>query len=708
MKAPTTPAKAPVIRLVAPTAAVATGLASPFAWGVPGDLDPSFGDVGRVSRLPDLEGPAWSVESGEDGGALLVGSMEYCDYYDYYWGACDKTGFAARLDAGGRLDPSFAAGRLADADVRDVVVQPDGKVVAAGRVLRFGRYRSIVFRLNRDSSPDATFGDDGIVTLEPASDEDERATSLLLEPDGRLVVAGLRGSELLVARFLADGTPDSAFGSRGQFLGPTVNVLASVPRIVRVASGGYRLTVHPASSGDGGSSSAICRVLGVTATGEVDASFGVHGMSGSLPGGSPAGEPGDRAWSDCSSLAAAPQDAILVAGSAGGEEEAGFLTRLRADGSVDEGFSATGAVTVLRRVTALGVGGDAKLTLAGYEQSGLSGAVVMRLQADGTLDTMFGRQGTTVLDLSSELDAWPAVHDLTVLPDGTTILAGGEYGTSPSRPFAARLLGNGGGDSPGILDVADSSPVVSEQDGEAVVTVRRIGGSAGAVSVAFSSGDDSDGDTASAGVDFAPVQGVLTWDDGDASERRIVVPILVDEAAFEFEERLSVTLADAGGGAGLGSRTGTVVILGDSYPHGYFSIEADGVGDEISQRAYVTVRRNDYGSGAVSVTLTAFDGTAVNGKDFIFTAPVTLSWEDGDVGPKSLAITVRDDQRDETNETFTVHLSDATGGARIGPDDTATVRIVDNDSGSGGGRFGFPGALLFAALGWLRRRRAAA
>lgn len=584
MKHPTMPAKVPVIRLVAPTAAVATGLVSPLAWGAPGDLDPSFGDLGRVSGLPDLEGPAWSVESGEGGGAVLVGSMEYCDCYDYYWGSCDKTGFSARLDTHGQLDPSYAIGQLADADVRDVVVQPDGKVVAAGRVRRVARYRAIVFRLNRDGSPDATFGDDGIVTLEPASDEDERATSLLLEPDGRLVVAG----------------------------------------------------------------------------------------------------------------------------SAGGEKEAGFLARLRADGSVDEGISGTDAFGALRRVTALGVGGDAKLTLAGYDPSGLSGAVVMRLQADGTLDTMFGRQGTTVLDLASEVDAWPVVHDLTVLPDGTTVLAGGEYGTDPNpyRPFVARLLGDDGGESPGILDVADTSLVVSEQGGEAAVTVRRIGGSAGAASVAFSVSDDSAGHAATAGVDFTPVQGVLTWDDGDASERRIVVPILVDEAAFEFEERLTVTLDDAGGGVGLGSRKATVAILGDSYPHGYFSIEANGVGEEISRSAVVTVRRNDYGSGAVSVTLTAVDGTAVNGRDYDFVSPVTLSWEDGDVGPKDLAIAVRNDRRDETNETFTVHLSNATGGARIGPDDTATVRIVDDDSGGGGGRFGLPGTFLFAAFGWLRRRRA--
>ena len=50
------------IRIVAPTAALATGLVTPLALGGPGDLDPAFGRLGRVSELPKLDGPAWSLD----------------------------------------------------------------------------------------------------------------------------------------------------------------------------------------------------------------------------------------------------------------------------------------------------------------------------------------------------------------------------------------------------------------------------------------------------------------------------------------------------------------------------------------------------------------------------------------------------------------------------------------------------------------------
>ncbi len=48
-----------------------------------------------------------------------------------------------------------------------------------------------------------------------------------------------------------------------------------------------------------------------------------------------------------------------------------------------------------------------------------------------------------------------------------------------------------------------------------------------------------------------------------------------------------------------------------------------------------------------------------------------------------LAITPVDDSTDETNETVTLNLLNAPGGRLASPSDTATVNIVDNDSGTG-------------------------
>src|SRR5262245_10406643 len=76
---------------------------------------------------------------------------------------------AAGGKPGGTLDQSFgAAGKVvidfggASEEFQDVAVQPDGKVVAAGRVTAAdGSSSGVLVRLNRDGTPDRGFGDHG-------------------------------------------------------------------------------------------------------------------------------------------------------------------------------------------------------------------------------------------------------------------------------------------------------------------------------------------------------------------------------------------------------------------------------------------------------------------------------------------------------------------------------------------------------------------
>ncbi len=91
MKKNRTTPNSPMVRIVAPTAALATGLLSPMARAAPGDLDPAFGDVGRVHSLPGLTGQAWALDAEQDGDVLFGGFEEtYCGYYYY---DCDFTGY---------------------------------------------------------------------------------------------------------------------------------------------------------------------------------------------------------------------------------------------------------------------------------------------------------------------------------------------------------------------------------------------------------------------------------------------------------------------------------------------------------------------------------------------------------------------------------------------------------------------------------------
>jgi len=79
------------------------------------------------------------------------------------------------------------------------------------------------------------------------------------------------------------------------------------------------------------------------------------------------------------------------------------------------------------------------------------------------------------------------------------------------------------------------------EGGQAVVKVRRIGGSSGSVSVDIETHEaDWSSAPASSDQDFASTSTTLTWPDGDASEREFVIDIPADDAELEsFVERWS-------------------------------------------------------------------------------------------------------------------------------------------------------------------------
>jgi len=111
-----------------------------------------------------------------------------------------------------------------------------------------------------------------------------------------------------------------------------------------------------------------------------------------------------------------------------------------------------------------------------------------------------------------------------------------------------------------------------------------------------------------------------------------------------------------------------------------FTINEGGSTAGLVATFYVT--RTGGSDDAVSVTYTTSDGTATAGSDYT-TTPTTLNWNDGDSEPKSGQVPIIDDNdNNEGNETFTITLSNPTGGASLGTPNPATMTIVD-DCGPG-------------------------
>jgi uncharacterized delta-60 repeat protein len=518
-----------------PATAVASGLLSPLAMGASGDLDPSFADVGRKADLI-LAGPVWSLESLADDELLIAGGNDcegwYCGYYDDY-----ADNFVGRLSGTGSIDQAFTAAQLQNVEVLDVVLQADGKVIGIGRTVENDRDLSVptIFRLDPDGALDLTFGEDGIVR--GASALRNAFTGVVLEPDGRIVVAGLQSNRIIVRRFFPDGTRDDSFGTSGEFLGPA-SPFAQRLLIVRIAAGGYRITAN---------SSGSCGIVALTAGGQLDGSFGFAGtahIGGPVP-----------AATQCNSLSAQSDDRLLVAGS---EDDRGFVRRLLATGQTDSSFEADAVADTMASATAIAVGPDGSVVVAG-QGNGVSGAVVMRLQATGALDALFGQSGSTWIDLPSESSPFPVIHDMTVLADRRVVAAGGYYGNS--SPFVVRLLGDAGGNSPGVIGIKSWTSRVEEQSQQAVVTLRRTGGSDGSVSADYQT-EPNEWDSATGGADYTEISGRLTWEDGDLTERQIVVPIAAD-GGVEGTEWFKLVLNNPQGDAGLGTRTARFEIAAD-------------------------------------------------------------------------------------------------------------------------------------------------
>jgi hypothetical protein len=110
---------------------------------------------------------------------------------------------------------------------------------------------------------------------------------------------------------------------------------------------------------------------------------------------------------------------------------------------------------------------------------------------------------------------------------------------------------------------------------------------------------------------------------------------------------------------------------------------------EASGTVVLNVSRSGAAGGAVSVNYATSSGSATAGSDFTSVSG-TLTWADGDAADKTITVNVTNDSEDESDETFTVSLSDPSAGTRLGTYSTATVTITDDDapSGSGGGDSG--------------------
>jgi uncharacterized delta-60 repeat protein len=128
--------------------------------------------------------------------------------------------------ADGVLDTSFGTAGVAITDftgaedsISALVVQPDGKILTAGRAGSSEVYNFALARYNTDGSLDASFGNGGKVTTIFPNAVSSQAYAIVLQPDGKIVTAGWtyspKNRSFALARYNSDGSLDAAFGNGG-------------------------------------------------------------------------------------------------------------------------------------------------------------------------------------------------------------------------------------------------------------------------------------------------------------------------------------------------------------------------------------------------------------------------------------------------------------------------------------------------------------
>ena len=229
----------------------------------------------------------------------------------------------------------------------------------------------------------------------------------------------------------------------------------------------------------------------------------------------------------------------------------------------------------------------------------------------------------------------------------------------------------------------DSSGYTDIEGATKTITVNRVGGTLGAISVDYATGGGlaTGGAACTAGVDYITASGTLNWADGNSTAKTFNVQLCND--AVVDTESLQLTLSNPAGTAISGTNPVTLDIV-DNPPGTLQFFSASSNADENLPSAAVLVSRTGGSSGNVSADYAATGGTATGGAactagvDYITPAPGTITWANGDMADKFIDVFLCTDLITyEGPEIVELTLSNAQGGAVLGSQTSTTLTIND-------------------------------
>jgi uncharacterized delta-60 repeat protein len=438
-------------RLVATAALVAIALfaTAGSATAAPSDLDPSFNGTGYTLTSVSPSSGANAVIVQPNSKLIAVGAG--LDAYG------NQNSFAlARYNADGTLDSSFGSGgevtttfpSFTAGSGNAAVLQPDGKIIVAGMASSYSTGDVFALaRYNSDGTLDASFGSGGLVATPLSTFTYGGAQAVALQGDGKIVVAGTvdQGGQVFgVARYNSDGSLDTTFGVDGLAIAPFYYWEQAAASGVAVQPDGKIVVA--------GTGAALVTLARFNSDGTLDSSFGSGGEA-------------QPAYGYAYSIALQGDGKIVTAG----RDLNGFLmvARSNTDGTPDNGFGNGGEATINLSPTAVYAAANAvqiqnngKIVAAGSASGNSSYFAVARFNPDGTTDGTFGNGGAVLTSLPPAIGLFGG--GLALQTDGRIVVAGRavvETGDGQASQFAVARY-QGGEETPAQLLAALGNAVV--------------------------------------------------------------------------------------------------------------------------------------------------------------------------------------------------------------------------------------------------------
>jgi len=222
--------------VVAGEAQVFNGNAFEFAlarYNTNGSLDKTFGDGGKTTTNIIFASRALAIALQPDGKIIAAGFTTNLTQ------GPDMA--VARYKINGSLDDDFGTNGTVTTDfiggtdiINALTLQSDGKIVAAGLAQATPTpfaFDFAVVRYDTEGNLDEGFGTGGKVMTDFASDSKDQGRGVVVQSNGRIVVAGQTEidsvSSVALAGYKPDGSIDNTFGFGGKVITTTLGISAA-------------------------------------------------------------------------------------------------------------------------------------------------------------------------------------------------------------------------------------------------------------------------------------------------------------------------------------------------------------------------------------------------------------------------------------------------------------------------------------------------